>query len=363
MPEQLTVALVLATSTGGVGRHVRSLVDGYVARGVGVRVLGPADTDERFGFAAAGAQFHPVPIGSGLRPAGGVPAALALRRAVAGAAILHAHGLRAGLLASLVRGRLPLVVTWHNVVLDTDPARRVYRILERVVARRATVTLTVSPDLTGRVRRLGGRDVRPTPVAALPPRPATRNRDDVRRELGAPDRPLVLAAGRLHPQKGFDTLIRAAGAWAARSPSPVVALAGDGPLRGELARLADRLHAPVRFLGHRDDVVDLLAAADVVVMPSRWEGRSLLVQEAMRAGSAIVAAATGGTPDLVQDAAVLVPSGDTPSLADAVATLLDDPGSRVALGDRARTVAATWPTADEVAAETLALYREILERP
>lgn len=360
MPDPATVALVLATSTGGVGRHVRSLVDGYVARGVGVRVLAPADTDTRFGFSAAGAEFVDVPIAAGARPLADLRAAAALRRGLGGAAVVHAHGLRAGMLAVLVAGPRPVVVTWHNLVLARGPARRVYALLERVVARRATVTLTVSPDLTDRVRRLGGRDVRPTPVAALPARDAARDRAETRRELGAAGRPLVLAAGRLHPQKGFDTLIRASRAWTTREDPPVVVLAGDGPLRDQLAGLVRQLGAPVRLLGHRDDVADLLAAADVLAVPSRWEGRSLLVQEAMRAGTAIVAAATGGTPDLVQDAALLVPAGDVAALVGGVSALLDDAGERAALGERARTVAAGWPSADEVAAQTLALYRELL---
>ncbi|HET7406130.1 MAG TPA: glycosyltransferase family 4 protein [Mycobacteriales bacterium] len=360
MPDPTTVALVLATSTGGVGRHVRSLVDGYVARGVGVRVLAPADTDARFGLSAAGAEFVDVPIAAGTRPLADLRAAAALRHGLGDATVVHAHGLRAGLLAVLVGGPRPVVVTWHNLVLGSAPARSVYALLERVVARRATVTLTVSPDLTDRVRRLGGRDVRPTPVAALPGRGATRDRAETRGEMGATDRPLVLAAGRLHPQKGFDTLIRASCAWTTRQSPPVVVLAGDGPLRDELAGLVRRLDAPVRLLGHRDDVADLLAAADVLVVPSRWEGRSLLVQEAMRAGTAIVAAATGGTPDLVQDAALLVPAGDVAALVGGVSALLDDAGERAALGARARKVAAGWPSADEVAAQTLALYRELL---
>ena len=357
---QLAVALVLGTSTGGVGRHVRTLVDGYAGRGVTVRVLGPAATDDTFGFTAAGATFCPVEIASGPRPLRDARAAVALRRALHGVDVVHAHGLRAGLVSAVAAGPVPLVVTWHNLVLDEGVLRAVYRLLERVVARRATCTLAVSPDLAERVRSLGGTDVRLTPVAALPAAPPGRPPQQVRAELEAVDRPLVVAAGRLHAQKGFDVLVRAARGWRSRQPQPVVVLAGDGPLRVELAELVRGLDSPVRLLGHRSDVADLLAAADVVVVPSRWEGRSLLVQEAMRAGAAVVAAATGGTPTLVEDGAALVPYGDTAAFVVAVDRLLDDPGRRRDLGDRARAISATWPAADEVAAQTLDLYVELL---
>ena len=220
----------------------------------------------------------------------------------------------------------------------------------------------MSPDLAARVRSLGGAEVRLTPVAALPVAPVQRAPAQVRAELGADDRPLVVAAGRLHAQKSFDVLVRAACGWRPRRPQPVVVVAGDGPLRDELTNLVRALDSPVCMLGHRSDVGDLLAAADVVVVPSRWEGRSLLVQEAMRAGAAIVAAATGGTPALVEDGAVLVPYGDAIAITGAVDRLLDDPEGRRDLGGRARAISATWPSAEEVAAETLDLYVELLGR-
>ena len=118
---------------------------------------------------------------------------------------------------------------------------------------------------------------------------------------------MVLAAGRLAAQKDVGTLIEAAGRWRDLDPRPLLAIAGDGPLAGELRAPAASLGVDAAFLGHRDDVPGLLATAAVFVLPSRWEGQPLILQEALRAGAPIVATRVGGIPDLVgDDAAVLV---------------------------------------------------------
>ena len=149
---------------------------------------------------------------------------------------------------------------------------------------------------------------------------------------------MVLAVGRLAPQKGFGMLLEAAARWRDLDPEPLVAIAGDGPLAGELRAQAPSLGVDAAFLGHRDDVPELLAAAAVFVLPSRWEGQPLVLQEALRAGAAIVATRVGGIPDLVgDDAALLVPPGDAPALAAAVRAVLTDPPLAAAL--RAAAVA------------------------
>ena len=118
----------------------------------------------------------------------------------------------------------------------------------------------------------------------------------------------------------------------------------------------------MRFLGARPDVPVLLAAADVVVVPSSWEGQPLIVQEALRAGLPLVASRAGGIADLTgADGALLVPPGDPRVLAAAVAGLLDDPREAAALADAARRAAATLPgeaaAVDQAAAVYLGLGR------
>ncbi len=332
VPERPTIALVLATSTGGVGRHLRSLTRELAAE-FDVLVACPAATQQVFGFP------HVVPVEIGARPHPARDArALAALRGLAGRVdLLHAHGLRASALAVLCEG--PVVSTWHNAV-DS----RLGSVLERLVARRADVVLAAGDDLARAARAAGGRDVRLAPVAAPALEPTGADPG-----LG---RPLVLAVGRLHPQKGYDTLIDALPLLG----GVTVAVAGDGPQADEL-----RTRAPqVRWLGRREDVADLLVAADVVVLPSRWEARSLTAQEALRAGRPLVATAVGAVPELVRDGALLVPPGDPQALGAAVRSLLDDPAAAAVLGARGRAVAATWPTAADTAAQVAAVYRELL---
>jgi len=116
----------------------------------------------------------------------------------------------------------------------------------------------------------------------------------------------------------------------------------------------------VRWLGQRDDVADLLAAADVVVLPSTWEARSLTAQQALLAGRPLVATSVGGLPALLGDGAALVPPGDPVALARAVRRLLDDPVEVAALVARGRLVAARWPDEAATVRQVAAVYAELL---
>jgi glycosyltransferase involved in cell wall biosynthesis len=357
------VALVLASSTGGIGRHVASLAAGLTAAGARVAVLGPAATEQQFGFTRAGAMFVPVEIPASPQPADAV-AVRVLRRALTDTAprVIHAHGLRAGLVAALARPRsAPLVVTWHNRVLATGLRRAVYARVERYVASAAEVTLGASSDLVDRVRALGGHDVRLGEVGAPDLPPPQRSAAEVRTEFGlTADQPVILSVGRLHRQKRYDVLVSAAARWSTRRPAPVTIVAGSGP---EYTRLAAQIlitHAPVVLAGHRSDVSDLLGAADIAVVTSDWEARQLFAQEAMRAGVPLVGTAVGGLPDLVGDAAVLVPPGDVDGVDSAVRALLDDAELRARYARLGTQRAAGWPSEADTLAQVTAVYAELI---
>ncbi|HEY9411472.1 MAG TPA: glycosyltransferase family 4 protein, partial [Jiangellaceae bacterium] len=360
----LELVIVLATSTGGVGTHVRSLVERLPGLGVQVTVAAPAETGERFGFAEAGARFVPVEIATAPRPQQDLAAVRELRRVLGSADVVHAHGFRAAALTGLAlgrrrRGRTPFVATWHNAVLGGGPKRTLLAGLETLAARRADVTLGASSDLVERARRLGAADARLAPVAAPAMAAPQRDREAVRAELGAGERPVVLAVGRLAPQKDYDTLLAAVAAWGRRDPQPLVVIAGDGPEQARLQTIVDDGGLDVRLLGRRDDVPDLLAAADLYLITSTWEARALVVQEAMRAGVPVVATEVGGLPELVGDAAVTVPPGDPRAVADAVVGLLDDPDRRAALAAAGRTRSESWPDEDDTARHAADVYREL----
>jgi glycosyltransferase involved in cell wall biosynthesis len=366
------VALVLASSTGGVGQHVASLAAGLAESGATVTVCGPAATEEQFQFTARGASFAPVEIRPNPRP-GDARAVAVLRRALENAQVdlVHAHGLRAGFVAALAgkrrpgAGRRPLVVTWHNAVIAGGIRGRAGRVAERIVARSADLTLGASADLVQRATALGARDARLGAVAtpALPA--ATRSRAAVRAELGANDEavPVILSVGRLHPQKAYPVLVDAAARWRDLTPPPVVVIAGSGPSYLQLAARISAARAPVILLGHRTDVADLLAAADLAVVSSVWEARQLFAQEALRSGTPLVATEVGGIPDLVGDAAVLVPAGDLDALDSAVRRLLADPRLRAEYARRGLERADQWVTELDTLAQVSAVYAELAPAP
>ncbi|MEU1820700.1 glycosyltransferase family 4 protein [Streptomyces roseifaciens] len=349
---------VLGSGGAGSGAHVRSLAAGLVARGLQVTVCAPQETGEGYGFTSAGAAFAPL----WARP--DALAVAGIRAASSGADVVHAHGLRSAVLAALaLRGRTtPLVVTWHTTCHTEGARGRFLRLMERRAARAAAVVLGVTSELVDRARLRGARDARLAPVAVPAPRRAPDDdepRDKTRAELGAVARPLLVTVGRLEAGRGHSVLLDAARVWRELDPEPLLIVAGEGPERPLLQRRIEEENLPVRLVGRRDDVPDLLATADVAILPSRWEARSLLAQEALHAGVPLVATAVGGVPDLVGDAAELVPYGDSAALAGAVARLLADPARRAELTAAGRAQAATWPTEDDTVAHVLSVYDEL----
>ncbi|MBO0839174.1 MAG: glycosyltransferase family 4 protein [Actinobacteria bacterium] len=360
----LRVGLVVSVASGGTARHVAALAEGCQDNGLAVSVLGPEATLRRLRTSAAAV---PVAIGDRPRPLRDLSALVRLRRWVASwrPDLVHAHGVRAGAFAAAAialtprRGRPALVVTVHNAPPSGRGAAVIHAGLELICVQRADLVQCASADLMMRLQARGAAETELVEVPAV--RCAAMSVADVaavRRELCAAGRPVILAVGRLAPQKGLDVLIEAAAQWRDRSPRPVTVIAGDGPLAAALCAQAARFaDGDVRLLGHRDDVPVLLAAADVVVVPSRWEARALIVQEAMHAGRPIVASRVGGIPDLAgEDTAVLIRPGDPAVLAAAVTALLDDPELAARLGSGARAKAASFPTAEDVLNRTLDSY-------
>ncbi|HEX6454406.1 MAG TPA: glycosyltransferase family 4 protein [Trebonia sp.] len=367
------VTFVLGTSAGGTGAHVRMLAAGLARRGAGVRVAGPARTAGDLGLdAIPGAGFTAVEFGDRPRPADAM-AILALRRLLTAPDtrpdVVHAHGMRAGALTALALAgvgtagdRTPkLAVTVHNAPPPGGGAASlVYLALERVVGRRADLVLAVSADLEQRMREAGARDVARAVVPA-PARPAPQESGS-RQPVPDDGRPLVLAVGRLAPQKGFATLLEAAMAWQHLTPRPRLLIAGDGPLKAELEAKAKELTVDAEFPGHRSDIPELLASARVFVLPSLWEGQPLVLQEAFRAGVPIVASDTGGIGGLTgDDAALLVGPGDAEQLGETVMSVLENDDLAARLRAAARRRAAALPAEDDAVAAVLAAYSRVCE--
>jgi len=219
---------------------------------------------------------------------------------------------------------------------------------------------------------LAREGVRPGQVVVIPNGVAVADADPTaaaalrRSLLPGGGGPLLVAVGRLWPQKDYPTLLEALALVRRRRPGTVLLVAGTGPLLAALRARAGELGlgAAVRFLGRRDDVGALLAAADVFVHAARFEGQPNAVMEAMAAGAPVVATAVDGAAELVEPGrdGLLVPAGDPAALAGAVAGLLDDPSRARALGRAAREKMRARYSLEAMTGAYAELYRAVAGR-
>jgi glycosyltransferase involved in cell wall biosynthesis len=319
-----------------------------------------------------GIRHVPVRLGklSGLSAAGALAAVLQ-ENAVD---ILHTHGGVAGLYGRLAarKARTPAVVHTvhgiHYLHYRNPAAKRAFIVLERRLSRITDAVVFVSAaDMESAARlRLAlppkARLIR-NGVAPIPPE-RLRESAAVRAELGAVGRPLVVAVSRLHRQKGVTYLLRAVPLVRNEIPDVRVVVAGGGPL-------ADRLGAEVKalrvgdnaaLLGERTDALDILAAADLFVLPSLWEGLPYVLVEAAALEKPIVATDIDGVREVIRSGAtgVLVPPRDPAALAAAILFLLKDRAFTSRLGEAARNEIPSQFSVERMISETESLYLEVL---
>lgn len=275
--------------------------------------------------------FSPVPSPANL---------LALRRRLRGFVpeIVHCNDPRALTSAGLAAVAMPGVL--RTVARRVDfPIRSplAYRLLAQRV-------LCVSERVLDRCRRTGmpAERLRLVPDAVESERVEGGERTTARRRLGvSADAPILLTLASFNPCKGHRELLAAVPAIRAAIPDCRLLLAGDGPLRDEIAALARSMaDRPVELLGYREDVADLLAAADLLVLPSLSEGFGSVLAEASWVGLPAVATTVGGAPELLngghRPAGWLVPPGDPDALAAAVVEAVGSLHERNARSARAR---------------------------
>jgi glycosyltransferase involved in cell wall biosynthesis len=348
---------------GGTAVVVRELARAGVAAGDDVTVAGPAGGYLARWAAEAGARWVEVPMTRAPSLAD-LRAVRRVRRLAAGADVVHLHSSKAGAVGRLAVGRGPdrpaVVFTPHAWSWYTGGRLgRAYRRFERWAAARADAITVVSveEERDGRAV-LGDRpriEVIPNGVdlAAFAPEGPVAERDPA---------PLVVQVGRLSRQKGQD---RTLAALARTGPDVRLRLVGDGPDAAALRARARELGVDgrVEFAGSVDPRPHV-RAADLVVLPSRWEGMSLVLLETMALGRAVVATRCGGVEALA-DAGVTIGNDEAlvaGDLADAVTGLLADTGQRADLGRRAHErVAAHFDLARTVRAYAR-LWADLLAR-
>jgi glycosyltransferase involved in cell wall biosynthesis len=294
--------------------------------------------------------------------------------------LVHTHSSKAGIVGRLAarRARVPVIVhTIHGFgfhVRQPAPLRAFLAAVERAVAPCTTHFIAVSrANLAEGIARGIVPPGRATlirsgvPLAAFEAAardPALKNGHGLRGELGLPPRaPLVGMIACLKPQKSPLDFVEAAARIGPRAPETRFVLVGDGELRGRVearARalgLGDRL----RLLGWRRDVPRIMAALDVMVLTSLWEGLPRVLPEAIAAGVPIVATAADGTTDILRDGdtGIVCRPRDVEALAAGVLRLLREPGTGRDLARRARAVLPEFDI-DRMVRDQEALYARLL---
>ncbi|MFD4635222.1 glycosyltransferase [Streptomyces sp. NPDC058284] len=366
LPSALAPPRVLHVSQpvdGGVARVVVDLVTAQAAAGTDVHVACPEEGFLPRALGALGPAVRVHPWAATRSPGPGLRAETReLKRIVdaTGPALVHAHSAKAGLAARLaLRGSVPTVFQPHAWSFEAvgGVTALLARLWERRAARWTTRIVCVSEAewVTGRRAGVAGSySVVPNGVDTDRFTPTAPGR--------APDVsvPLVVCVGRLCRQKGQDVLLRAWPAVAAQVPHARLVLVGDGP-DGE--RLRAQAGPRVAFAGEAADAAPWYRAADVVVLPSRWEGMALAPLEAMACARPVVVTDVDGARESLPPSHrghALVPPEDPEALSRALLALLRDGELRDSLGRRGRRHVLDHHDARHTTAAIDAVYGELL---
>ncbi len=347
--------LSVTKSTGGVASYNRTLCERLRARGYSMAVVCLSEGNEEYARALGEGGIPATPMAMerySIAPLSDLRLALELRRHVRREPVdlILAHGAKAGLLARLV-GRLagiPAVYVLHSMpFLARVQGRRafLYRQLERLGSLLGGHVVALTHSMRAELERNRIARASEATVIHTGIEPGRFDRPPERaracRALGLdPARPVVGWAGRLSRQKAPLDYLRAARRIVDAVPGAQIFMAGEGPLEAEVRTLAARLELGGGLVAApwQRDVPAMLAAFDVYVATSLWEGLPLAVLEAMAARRAVVATAVDGVVEAIEHgvSGYLVDAGDPRGLAERVGRLLADGELRVRVGEAAR---------------------------
>jgi glycosyltransferase involved in cell wall biosynthesis len=290
--------------------------------------------------------------------------------------LIHAYWVLPSGLVALIAGRLlrkPLIVTSLGTDLRIAPKNPLVRALVTFVLKRIDHCIGLSSDLEIRALALG---LDPSRSSVIPDgvrvdlfTQLSRNRSVERRKLRLGSADIILYVGRLHRAKGLEYLVEALSILSKTNSKITLLLAGDGPEKTRLSRLAmeKSVSRLIRFLGPvpHFEIPNLISLADVCVLPSLSEGLPTFVQEAMFAGKPIVATEVGGIPDMItnRSTGLLVKPSDPSALANAILAILRDRPFAERLGRNARRFAEANLTTEITARKISRIYEDVAGNP
>ncbi|MGI6147925.1 MAG: glycosyltransferase family 4 protein [Limnochordia bacterium] len=360
----MRIMWVIRPVEGGMLSHLSQLLEGMADQEI--LIAAPGSLQKW----ADGRQFFTVDIGDGLNLRADLRAACEVRRLVRQHRphVVHSHGLKAALVTglglSLYPKRPPLVFTVHNNLPSPERSyhRAIYRLVHRRLLRSFDMVITVSDavrdqllEYTSPSRVITIRNGIPVERFGRYPRTAARA------ELGLSEGCRVVGlVARLIAGKGINTALEAASLLTKIIPDLHIVIVGDGPERARLESYAAALGlgSSVHFLGWREDVPALMAGWDVFILPSRSEGFSLSVLEAMASGLPVVVSDLACMREAVVSGkgGYLTRPGDAPELAAAILNVLRDNRRASQMGKFNRERAAALFGEDRMIQCTRAVY-------
>jgi glycosyltransferase involved in cell wall biosynthesis len=285
--------------------------------------------------------------------------------------VVHSHMVHANLMARVLRLAAPvpaLVSTIHNIYEGGRLRMAAYRWTNglvdhmTIVSQAAFDRFVAERIVPAEILRVVPNGVDTSRFRAVPP----DARDGVRRSLGLGDDFAWLAVGRFEVSKDYPNMLRAFMEVRRQEPRAVLVLVGRGSLQAETEALVRELGVTgVHFAGVRNDVPEVMSAADAYVMSSAWEGMPMVLLEAAAAGLPIVATRVGGNHEVVLDreSGLLVPPSDSAALASAMLRLCRMPAEeRRRMGERGRDHIRTHYDLGRVAERWEGLYLEVLAK-
>jgi glycosyltransferase involved in cell wall biosynthesis len=357
--------LVLHTeaSVGFGGQEIRIVAEARWLLDHGWPVLVAAQPESRI---LAESARHGVPaVAVRMRRPLDLPALLALRRLIADrdVALVHTHSSTDSWLAGLAARsrRRPVVRSRHVTIAISRRRALVYRLADRIIS---------SGEAAARVVAAAG--VPAARIVPIPPgvdttrfHPAVSGAG-VRAELDLGTAPVVGLVANIRGSKGHDVFLAAAAAVLAREPAARFLIVGDGVGFEDVRRRVRTLglEPVVRMTGFRRDIPEVMAALDVLVLPSlRSEAASQVIAQALAIGTPVVATDVGGSGELVRNGQTgrLVPAGDAAALAAAIADSLADPAGARAMARRGQAVVRAEHSLDAAMVRTTAVYEQLLQ--
>ncbi len=328
----MKVALVTRPMAGGMRNHVIQLAGSLQANGVQFTLFG--DNRTWHDYVPSGVEFQELQTSRAGGALSLIQNILRIRRyLVHNPMLVHSHGVSAAVAGNVAArwARCPALFTAHNIVNSSKFQQRVVVPFIGKSSNAIAVTSAVKQSLVGVGFHASNIQVIPNGIENMSSHDEPCA--DILQSHGLPvDRPVILAVGRLSKEKGFDLLIRCAAAVVQRIPEVVFAIAGDGPERDNLVNLRDKLGLRrfIVLLGHVKEPRRLMSCAEILVIPSRSEGQSLVALEAMDAKCPVIAFNTGGVSETLAGgtAGCLVEKESVKSLAEAIVRLHFDADAR-----------------------------------